>query len=185
MLLEAGKTIKEIAKFADLDMQAVTKVARELDIEPSTRAQRRGKALYGSSKGSTYQEIAKTLAAEGFTGEDDAPMHHLTVASWVKNFGWPWGGAADGDYAPERAATASSRSRYLLRLSKALDAELNTSDKIAQAAEAAWNELVSESTRVVQLAIIRGAANAGVTDLAAVKRVLLDLHGAAIRGATV
>ena len=167
MLLQAGKTIKEIVKFAELDNRAVTKVARNLDLEPTTDVQRRGKELYGSSPGLTFQEIAKTLASQGFTADDDAPMHHLTVASWVKNYGWAWGGAADGDYAPERATTGAARSKYVLRLSKALDAEVNTAAKIHAAAEAAWSELASDKTYVVQLAIIGGAAEAGVTDLAA------------------
>ncbi len=181
MLLQAGKTIKEIAKFAELDMHGITKVARELDIEPATDVQRRGKALYGSSSGLTFQEIAKTLTNEGFAGDDGAPMHHLTVASWVKNFGWPWGGADDGEYAPERGTRPSAQSRYLLRLSKALSAEINTADKIEAAAAAAWSELDADATRVVQLAIIRGAAAAGVTDLAAVKKALLDHHGSELR----
>ena len=110
MLLQAGKTIKEIAKFAELDHGAVTRVARTLDLEPATEVQRRGKELYASPKGLTFQEIAKSLAAQGFTGDDSAAMHHLTVASWVKNYGWAWGGAADGDYAPERAGASAVRS---------------------------------------------------------------------------
>ena len=126
MLLQAGKTIKEIVKFAELDNRAVTKVARKLDLEPTSEVQRRGKELYASSQGVTFQEIAKTLAGQGFAADDGATMHHLTVASWVKNYGWAWGGAANGDYAPERAATVAARSKYVLRLSKALDAEVNT-----------------------------------------------------------
>lgn len=181
MLLQAGKTIKEIAKFADLDVEAVTKVARRLDIEPGTESQRRAKSLYGSPEGLTFQEIAKTLSSEGFSTDDDGPMHHLTIASWVKNHGWPWGGADDGEYAPDRAAVSSSRSRYLLRMSKSIDAEINTQAKIDVAAEAAWAELVSDSTRIVQLAIIRGAAEAGVTDLAATKKALLAAHGDELR----
>ena len=93
MLLQAGKTIKEIVKFAELDSRAVTKVARKLDLEPTSEVQRRGKELYASPQGMTFQEIAKTLAGQGFTADDGAPMHHLTVASWVKNYGWAWGGA--------------------------------------------------------------------------------------------
>lgn len=181
MLLHAGKTIRDIAKFAELDANGVTKVARELDLEPATEGQRRGKALYGSSEGLTFQEIAKALAAEGFTADDDAPMHHLTVASWVRNFGWPWGGAADGEYAPERAASAPVRSRYTLRLSKAIDAEINDPKLISAAADAAWAELSADNTRIVQLAIIKGAAAIGVTDLAAVKKTLLENHGETIR----
>ncbi len=183
MLLRSGKTIKEIAKFAELDSYAITKVARKLDIEPQDEAQKRAKVLYASPAGSTFQEIAQTLASEGFTAEDGAAMHHLTVASWVKNYGWPWGGAEDGDYAPERAATGSTRSKYVLRLSKALDAEVNTPTKIAAAAEAAWSELSADKTTIVQLAIVRGAAQTGVTDLAAVKKALLDTHGVEIRTA--
>ena len=183
MLLHTGKTIKEIVKFAELDVHAVTKVARNLDIEPANHAQRRGKALYASTQALTFQEIAKTLASEGFTADGDAPMHHLTVASWVKNYGWPWGGADDGDYAPERASSTPARSRYVLRLSKALDAEVNAVPKIHEAAEAAWGHLASDTTRIVQRAIIQGAAASGVTDLSAVKKALLDAHGDEIRTA--
>lgn len=178
-LLQAGKSIKEIAKFADFDPEAVIKVARSADIEPTSPDQQRAKALYQSAEGLSFQEIAKTLTDEGLAG-DDGPMHHLTVASWAKNFGWAWGGAGDGEYAPERVAP-TVRSRYLLRLSKAVDAELNTPAKIDDAAAAAWTALESDTTRVVQLAIIQGAAQVGVTDLAAVKRVLMDAHGDAIR----
>lgn len=183
MLLQTGKTIKEIAKFADLEVDAITQLARTLDLEPATPAQRRGKELYASDAGHTYQEIAKQLAAEGHTGDDDGPMHHLTVASWVRNYGWAWGGAADGAYAPEKVTRPAARSRYVLRLSKTLDAEINAPGTIKQAAEAAWTELASDSTRVVQLAVIRGAAKVGVTDLVEVKKQLLELHGEEIRTA--
>jgi len=185
MLLQAGKTIKDIVKFAELDVAAVTTVARDLDLEPATEVQRRGKELFASADGLTYQEIAKALAGQGFTADDGAPMHHLTVASWVRNFGWRWGGAADGDYAPERSASGPARSRFVLRLSKTLDAQINRPQAIAGAAEAAWQELASDKTRIVQLAIIKGAAVLGVTDLAAVKKVLLDTHGEDIRAAKV
>jgi hypothetical protein len=184
MLLQAGKTIKEIVKFAELDSRAVTKVARKLDLAPTSEVQRRGKELYASPQGVTFQEIAKTLAGQGFTADDGATMHHLTVASWVKNYGWAWGGAANGDYAPERSVTNAARSKYVLRLSKALDADVNTGAKIGAAAEMAWAELSTDKTHVVQLAIIRGAAQAGVTDLAAIKKILLDTHGTEIRTAT-
>ncbi len=183
MLLQAGKTIKEIVKFAELDNRAVTKVARKLDLEPTTEVQRRGKELYASSQGVTFQEIAKTLAGQGFAADDGATMHHLTVASWVKNYGWAWGGAENGDYAPERSATVAARSKYVLRLSKALDVEVNTAAKINAAVEAAWTELSTDKTHVVQLAIIRGAGHAGVTDLVEVKKALMEIHGTEIRTA--
>ena len=111
MLLHAGKTIKEISKFAELEVRSITKVARELDLDPKTEVQRRAKTLFAGVEGFTFQEIATQLAAEGFTTDDGQPMHHLTVASWVKNHGWPWGGADDGNYAPERAARTPARSR--------------------------------------------------------------------------
>lgn len=183
MLLHAGKTIKEIVKFAELDNHAVTSVARSLDLEPATEVQRRAKQLYASPNGLTFQEIAKRLAAQGFTADDEAPMHHLTVASWVKNYGWAWGGATDGDYAPERAAAAPARSKYTMRMSKALDAEINTEAGIVAAATAAWKLLSSDKTHIVQLAIIQGASVAGVTDLAAVKATLFEAHGDEIRTA--
>jgi len=185
MLLQNGKTVKEIVKFAEMDSGSVTRVARQLDLEPTTEVQRRGKELYASSSGLTFQQIAKQLASEGFTAEDDAPMHHLTVASWVKNYGWGWGGAADGEYAPEHTASKTARSKYVRRLSKSLDAEVNADDKIAAAAESAWHELSSDRTVLVQLAVIRGAAHAGVTDVGAVKKVLFETHGDEIRSATV
>lgn len=183
MLLQAGKTIKEIVKFAELDSRAVTKVARALDLEPTTEVQRRGKQLYGSPAALTFQEIAKLLDADGFSSDDDAPMHHLTVASWVKNHGWAWGGAPDGDYAPERGTVNPARSKYAMRMSKSLDAQVNTPAMIAAAAAAAWELLSSDKTHIVQLAIIQGAAAAGVTDLAAIKKALLEAHGDDIRNA--
>ncbi len=183
MLLQAGKTIKEIVKFAELDNRGVTHVARTLDLEPASDVQRRAKQLYASAEGLTFQEIAKLLATQGFTADDDAPMHHLTVASWVKNYGWAWGGASDGDYAPERAAAAPARSKYTMRMSKAVDAQINTASGIAAAATAAWKLLSSDKTHIVQLAIIQGAAAVGVTDLAAVKKALFDAHGDDIRNA--
>ena len=184
LLLRSGKTIKEIAKFADLDSGGVTNVARELDLEPVTDTQRRAKALYGDPKGLIFQEIATTLSAEGHVSDDGSPMHHLTIASWVKNFGWAWGGSADGDYSPGRKASAGPRSKYLLRLSKQLDAEVNTAAKLEHAAEVAWSTLAADETGIVALAIIRGAASAGVTDLAKVKAALLDRHGDELRNAT-
>ena len=38
-----------------------------------------------------------------------------------------------------------------MRLSKALDAEINAASKINAAAEAAWGYLTSDATRIVQL----------------------------------
>ena len=181
MLLQAGKTIKEIAKFASIDVGSVTKVARDLDIEPTTAARKRAKEMFGNSKGYAYQEIAKMLDAEGLRGDDGAAMHHLTVASWARSFGWKWGGSADGSYTPERAATSPARSRYVLRLSKAVEADLNSASQISAAADAAWQELATDRTRIVQLAVIRGAAAAGATDLGAIKDALMVAHGDAIR----
>lgn len=182
LLLQAGKTIKEISAFADLDRASVTEVARELDIEPATAPQRRAKALFVSSDGVTYQEIAKTLDAEGL-GDGDGPTHHLTIAKWARDYGWRWGGSDDGRYAPDRAAIAPARTRYTLRLSKGLDAEINAPAAISAAAKAAYDELTSDRTRVLAVAIVKGAAQSGVTDLAAVKKQLLDTHGDEIRSA--
>lgn len=181
MLLQAGKTISEIAKFADLDVGAVTEQARKLDITPDDAVQRRAKELYTSPEGLSFQEIAAKLTEEGIGSS--TPMHHLTIASWVKNFGWGWGGADDGEYAPTRTAGSAAKSKYLLRMSKDVEAELNKKANINAAAKAAWKELTEESTRVVQLAVIKGAAAAGVTDLAAVKKALLASHGDKIRSA--
>jgi len=181
MLLQAGKTINEIAKFAELDVEAVTKLARTLDITPEDAVQRRAKELYTSPDGQSFQEIASKLTEEGLG--DSTPMHHLTIASWVKNFGWGWGGSDDGEYAPTRTASSAARSKYLLRMSKELEAELNKKAAINEAAKAAWKELTDESTNVVQLAVIKGAAAANVTDLAAVKKALMASHGDKIRSA--
>lgn len=183
VLLQSGKTIKEITKFVDFDSDAVTKVARNLDLTPATEVQRRAKLLYGTDEALTFQQIAQRLAGEGFTSDDDEPLHHLTIASWVKNYGWPWGGAADGNYAPPSAASPTVRSRYVLRLSAQLAEQVNTPAKITDAAAHAWQQLNDDKTRIVQLAIIRGAAHADVTDLAAVKHALLDTYGEQLRSA--
>lgn len=185
LLLGTGKTIKEIANFADIARSEITEVARSLNIEPPTAVQQRAKLLFGDTVGLTYQEVAKTLTGEGFSGDDDATMHHLTVASWVRNHGWPWGGAQDGNYAPERASSAPPRSKYVLRLSKAHDSEVNSASAIEAAATTAWDELSSDRTLIVQVAVIRGAASAGVTDLAAVKKTLMAARGETIRTARV
>ena len=185
MLLQTGKTIRDIAKFAEIDVDQVTSVARTLDLEPATEPQRRGKALYSSAEALTFQEIAQRLAGEGFTGDDGAPMHHLTVASWVKNFGWSWGGSDDGDYAPERVARPQAKSKYTMRVSKERAEQINAPANVAKAAEAAWQELVSDRTLVVQIAVIKGAAAAEVTDLVEVKKVLMDQHGDHLRTAKV
>ncbi len=74
-------------------------------------------------------------------------------------------------------------SKYTMRMSKAVDAQINTASGIAAAATAAWKLLSSDKTHIVQLAIIQGAAAVGVTDLAAVKKALFDAHGDDIRNA--
>jgi len=184
MLLQSGKTIREIAKFADLDVTPITAVARTLDIEPALASHKRAKALFGSTEALTYQAIAKKLDSEGFSADDGEKMHHLTVASWVKNYGWPWGGAADGDYAPERTSPTAARTKYMLRLSKSREAELNTDQAIAAAAAHAWQQLASDETRVVQVAVIRGAAETGTTDVKRIKQALMEAHGEELRTAT-
>ena len=183
VLLRAGKTIKEISKFADLDRGAVTTVARDLDIEPASGAQKRAKELYGSKDELTYQQVAEQLRSEKLKNDDGKPVHYLTVSTWAANFGWRWGGSKDGEYSPPRAGTGPARSKYTLRLSQKLAAKMNSSSAVHAAANAAWEELDSDRTRVVLLAIIRGAASVGVTDLAAVKKALFDAHGEAIRSA--
>lgn len=186
VLLQAGKTVKEIAKFAELDRDAVLATARSLDVEPSTKAQKRAKELYGSTTdedGRTYQEIAAALQSEGLKNDDGNKVHYLTVSTWASNYGWRWGGSTSGDYEPPRPGSAPSRSKYTLRMSKKTSAEVNAPSAITAAAVAAWDELNSDRTRVVQLAIIRGAGVAGVTDLIAVKKALFDKHGTEIREA--
>lgn len=182
VLLQAGKTIKEISKFADLDRDAVSQIARNLDIEPSGPTQQRAKALFGSADGLTYADVATTLKAEGLKNDGEA-VHYLTVATWVANHGWAWGGAEDGDYAPDRASTAPARSKYTLRMSKKLDADVNSAAAVAAGADAAWDELSNDRTTVVAIAVVKGAAAAGVTDIAGVKAGLMERHGDAIRSA--
>lgn len=186
VLLEAGKTVKEIAKFADLDRSAVLATAREIDVTPATKAQQRAKELYGSTSdegGLTYQTIAAQLQAEGLKNDDGNKVHYLTVSTWAANFGWPWGGSPSGDYEPPTPGSAPSRSKYTLRMSKKTAAEVNAPETVEAAAAAAWDELSADRTRIVQLAIIRGAGKAGVTDLVAVKKLLFAIHGEAIRNA--
>ena len=183
VLLQAGKTIKEIANFAELDRDAVTEIARKLDLTPSDPTQKRAKELYGSADGLTYADVANALGTEGLKN-DGEPVHYLTVATWAANHGWPWGGADDGDYAPDRTASAPSRSRYTLRMSKQMAEKVNAADAIAAAGEAAWAELNrDEGTTVVAVAVVKGAAAAGVTDLGAVKKALMERHGEEIRTA--
>ena len=182
VLLRAGNSVGEISKMADLDRAAVTQVARDLDVDPPTATQRRAKALYTSDRGLTYQEIAEQLREEKLKTEGGKAPHYLTVSTWVANYGWRWGGSSDGEYAPERSTTAS-RSKYVLRMSKKMSAELNSAKNISAAAKAAWDELDSEATNVVQLAVLRGAASVGVTDLAAVKKALFASHGSTLRTA--
>lgn len=184
VLLQAGKTVKEIAKFAGLDRDAVMTAAREIDVEPATKAQKRAKALYGSATadgGMTYQAIAATLQSEGLKNDDGKKVHYLTVSTWAGNYGWSWGGSESGDYVAPSPGSAASRSKYTLRMSKKTAAEVNASGAITTAATKAWEELNRDRTRIVQLAIIKGAAAAGVTDLAAVKKALFATHGDAIR----
>lgn len=183
VLLQAGKTIKEIANFAELDQRAVTEIARKLDLTPGDPTQMRAKELYTSDAGLTYAEVANVLGTEGHRNEGE-PVHYLTVARWVANHGWPWGGAEDGEYAPERSASAPNRSRYTLRMSKRTAEQVNGADAISAAADAAWTELSGEEgTRIVAVAVVKGAAAAGVTDLGAVKTALMDRHGEEIRTA--
>jgi len=186
VLLQAGKTVKEIAKFADLDRTAVLATAREVDVEPATKAQKRAKELYGSATadgGLTYQAIAETLQSEGLKNDDGKKVHYLTVSTWAANYGWSWGGSESGDYEPPSPGSTPSRSKYTLRMSKKTSAEVNGAAAISNAATKAWEELSSDRTRIVQLAIIKGAAAASVTDLAAVKKTLFKKHGDAIRTA--
>ena len=131
----------------------------------------------------TYQEVAEQLRAQKLTTDDGKPIHYLTVSTWAANYGWRWGGADDGAYAPSRSPSGASRSKYTLRMSKQMAAEINSAAAIDKAAKAAWDELQTDRTHVVNLAIIRGAATAGVTDLGAVKKKLFAQHGEELRTA--
>lgn len=182
VLLNAGKTVKEISAFAEIDRDAVTGIARSLDLEPADRTMKRAKELFGSDVGHTYAEVATALASEGLKN-DGEPVHYLTVATWVANHGWAWGGATDGDYAPDRSASTASKSKYTLRMSKATADEVNSTDQITAAADAAWQALETEDTTVVAVAVVKGAAAVGATDIAAVKGALMDRYGDAIRTA--
>ncbi|MEM7095230.1 MAG: hypothetical protein AAF567_19685 [Actinomycetota bacterium] len=182
VLLQAGKNINEISKFAELDTGAVTGVARELDITPSDPTQMRAKELFGSNEGLSYAEVAKMLQQEGLTNGGES-VHYLTVSSWVANHGWAWGGSPDGEYTTPRSATSPAKSRFTLRMSKTLDEDVNGATAIAEAADAAWNLLQGDDTRIVAVAVVKGAASAGVTDIAGVKGALMERHGEAIRSA--
>ena len=50
VLLQAGNTIKEISKLANLDRDAVTQVARTLDLEPDDKAQKRAYFILDNKK---------------------------------------------------------------------------------------------------------------------------------------
>lgn len=97
----------------------------------------------------------------------------------------------DGDGAARHQATmhriargaSPARSKYTMRMSKAMSAEVNTTEALSAAADAAWDELKSDRTRIVELAVIRGASQAGVTDRTVVKKLLLERHGEEIRTA--
>jgi len=180
VLLRAGSTIKEISKLANLDMQDVTHVARDLDLSPANATERRAKELFASPDGLTYAEVASLLEADKLTNDGKA-VHYLTIATWVSNQGWPWGGASDGDYAPERSSSSPSKSKYTLRMSKTMADDVNSSDAISAAADAAWQALSDETTLIVAVAVVHGAARAGVTDLTAVKAALMEKHGDTIR----
>lgn len=182
-LLQNGKTIKEIAKFASLEREAVRTVASDLDVAPASAAQRKAKELFGAEEGLSYKEIAEQMNAARLKTADGKPIHHLTVAGWVRDYGWRWGGADDGEYAPATTPGSASKSKYALRLSKTADAELNSVRAVKAAADAAWSELTSDATRVVQVAVIRGAAKEGVTNVSGVRKALLAAHGSAIRSA--
>lgn len=183
VLLQSGKTIKEIAKFAELDRGDVTSVARSLDLAPASPAQKRAKELFGSADGLTYADVAAALKSEGHKNDEGGPVHYLTVATWVANHGWPWGGAKGGVYAPDRTASSASRSKYTLRMSRTMADEVNNAAAITRAANAAWAELTGEGSNIVAVAVVKGAAAEGVTDLAAVKAALLDAHGEELRTA--
>lgn len=182
VLLRAGNTIKEIAKVASLDRNAVTEVARTLDIEPSDKTQKRAKQLFASDEGLTYAQVAARLRDEKLKNEGQ-PVHYLTVATWVANYGWPWGGSDDGHYSPDRTATSAAKSKYTLRMSRKMADEVNSAANIAAAAEAAWAALEAEETAAVAIAVIKGAAAVGVTDIGAVKSELMKRHGDTIRTA--
>lgn len=181
VLLQSGKTIKEISKFAGLERNAVTQVARSLDIEPATPAQRRAKELFAADVGHSYQEIAETLRSENLKNDDGKAIHYLTVSTWTANHGWRWGGSSDGDYVPPHSGSGNTRPKYALRVSKSRSADMNSPAQVHAAVAAAWENLTSGKTDVVQLAVILGAGSAGVTDIDAVRKSLLAEHGETIK----
>lgn len=181
VLLKAGKTIKEISKFANLDRSSVTSIARDLNIEPSTATQLRAKELYSSPDAMTYQDIAEALRSGGFTAENGKQVHYLTVSTWASNYGWSWGGSPNGEYLPPRSTSTAGRAKYSLRLSQQASDEINSSSAIKKAADLAWEELGSDRTQVVQIAVIRGAAAAGVTNVHEVRKQVLRSYGDLIR----
>ena len=184
VLLGTGKSVKEIHKFTDIDRDAIVGIARSLNIIPKDPAQKAAKELFADSAGHTYADIAEVLRTKGFSN-DGEPIHYLTVSTWVNEHGWAWGGAEDGNYAPDRPSASSARSKYTLRMSRTTLDEVNATAQINQAADAAWAALESEATLIVAVGVVKGAAAAGVTDIAAVKAALMDRHGDAIRAAKI
>lgn len=183
VLLQANKSIKEISKFAGLDRDAVTEIARSSDLEPSHPTLKRAKELFGSADGHSYQAIADTLNAEGLRAENGKKIHYLTVSTWVANLGWRWGGDPSGDYIAPSPGSNRSKARFALRMTKETAAALNRPSAIDAAADAAWSVLDDDQTDIVQVAVIKGAATAGVTDIDAVRKAVLKRHGDKIRNA--
>ena len=184
VLLGTGKSVKEIHKFTDIDRDAIVAIARDVNLIPKDPAQKRAKELFAESVGHTYADIAEALRSEGLTN-DGEPIHYLTVSTWVNEHGWAWGGAADGEYAPDRPSASSARSKYTLRMSRSTLDEVNATAQINKAADAAWAALETEATLIVAVAVVKGAAAAGATDIAAVKAALMDRHGDTIRAAKI
>ena len=184
VLLGTGKSVKEIHKFTDIDRDAIVAIARDVNVIPKDPAQKRAKELFAESVGHTYADIADVLRTEGRTN-DGEPIHYLTVSTWVNEHGWAWVGASDGEYAPDRPSASSARSKYTLRMSRSTLDDVNAAAQINKAADAAWAALESEATLIVAVAVVKGAAAAGVTDIAAVKAALMDRHGDTIRSAKI
>lgn len=185
VLLKAGKTVREISKFAELEASAVTAQARALNLHPEDPREVRAKQLFAEPSGLTYQQIAEKMNEEGFTLENGKRIHYLTVSHWALNNGWAWGGAEDGDYVPPTALASRKKAKYAIRISRRLADKINGPAQIARAADIAFEVLESDQTNVVQVAVVKGAAASGSTDIYRIRKNLLSRYGDQIRNARI
>lgn len=175
VLLSAGRTVPEVTKLLEVEKSTVREVAKHLNLCGDDEQMKRAHHLF-TNEGLDYSAISADISTK------KKPVHRLTVAAWARRYGWPWGGAEDGEYF-QRPKSVGSR-RWVIRQNAKARAETNSPKAIELAADAAWEHLIS-GQRVVALAVIDGCAEMEVTDVAAVRRALLKKHGDEIRSTTV